>query len=82
MSKIKHDLRISLNHDSLSYDLDTIINNKLMNIAECTTEHEAVQYAKQYLKGHEEQGDRIITVYGNIYTWTGKNWRLASPCQP
>ena len=76
---MNHDLRISLNMDDGSYSVEYIEQNKLYTIAEAGREAEAIREAKDYLKGEEEKGDRIMTVYGDIYTWTGKSWSLTKP---
>lgn len=73
------DIRISLNHDTLEYEVDEVRGGHLRTYASTEKNHDAVLYAKMEIKKNPTKGDRIINSCGTIYTWTGKGWRTDKP---
>lgn len=73
------DIRISLNHDTLEYEVDEVRDGHLRTYASTGKNHDAVLYAKMEIEREPSKGDRIINTCGTIYTWTGKGWRTDKP---
>ena len=77
---MKHSIRVALNYDAPNtYNVELVENKKLVKIAECGSEREAIRTAKKYLEGREKKGDEIWSVYGTLYLWTGKEWQVNRP---
>lgn len=73
------DIRISLNHDTLEYEVEEVRDDHLRTYASTEKNHDAVLYAKTEIEKNPTKGDRIINSCGTIYTWTGKGWRTDRP---
>lgn len=73
------DIRISLNYDTLEYEVEEVRNGRLKIYTSTEKNHDAVLYAKMEIEKNPTKGDRIINTYGTIYTWTGKGWRTDKP---
>lgn len=73
------DIRITLNHDTLEYEVDEVRDGHLRTYASTGKNHDAVLYAKMEIEKNPTKGDRIINSCGTIYTWTGKGWRTDKP---
>lgn len=43
------------------------------------TEREAIKVAKKFIERNGEKGDRILSLGGGNYHYTGKNWRVDHP---
>ena len=68
--------------DGYKYSADYIDKDtqKLRSIGDqFRTEKEAIAAAKKFIEKRGEKGDRILSVYGNNYHYTGKNWRTDKP---
>lgn len=56
---------------------------KLVSVANNLSSHQqAVNTAKKFIEKHGEKGDSITAINGNIYRYTGKNWRVDKPSNP
>ena len=53
---------------------------KLVSVADNLSSHQqAINTAKKFIEKHGNKGDTISAINGNIYTYTGKNWRIDKP---
>lgn len=68
------DIRISQDYDNGRYSAEFVRHNSLTTICEAETEAEAIRGAKDYIESVGSKGDRVISVYGDIYTYSGNNW--------
>lgn len=71
------DVRIALDYDNLCYMAEYIEGGSLKTICEGQSEKEVIRLAKKYV---EDRGEgQIISVYGDIYNYTGKEWKKTTP---
>lgn len=72
-------LAIALNQDTLEYELEEVKNNKLITYIASEKFHDVLRYGKDLIEKEGEKGDYILGTTGTIYTYTGKNWAMATP---
>lgn len=62
-----------------SYEVDTIIDNKLAILGEFNMYDEATKFAREYMQDRAERGDKIWNWDGTGWQWTGRDWKAFHP---
>lgn len=77
------DMRISLNHDTLEYELEEVVQGSLKTYSTSLRNHDMVTYGKWLIETSPNgpcPGDRIINTCGTIYEYqAGGKWKTIKP---
>lgn len=72
------DIRVSLNYDNGDYMAEYVEHNRLKAICEGGDEKSVIRQAKRYVEDRGKEG-RVISTYGTIYEYKGKEWKKTEP---